>query len=151
MDRTTYLARFKEALALDDRGAAATLLVQLAEDCARSEQGAVGFADEQEALGMAATFRAEAGQTEAAAELFEATANAHLEEALGHRSSAADCLAHAAHLRFSAGDPVAGAELAEQALRLYGDLPQPAAILETVLGEWRAALTASRERPRGGA
>ncbi len=124
---------------------------RLSRRAAQAERHAVGAAHIADSLALAAITLSEAGKHREAARLFRGAARVHERVLRRHGFSRGSALASAALELFKAGANEPAARIATEALRSFGQFPDPSSIHEEVLRRLRAHLQerATRRRRRG--
>ena len=112
-------------------------LKQLSEQASAAERKFAGSAQAIDSLNIAASLLSEAGQHRRAAHLLRQVAWLHESSYRRHGYGLASALGGAALELFRSGSAKPSASLAEQALRHFGDFPDPSAIHEELVRRLR--------------
>ena len=127
-----WSVEFKSAFALrnTDPNGTVTRLRLLSRRAAKSERSAVGAWHAAQSLEMAATILSGAGRHREAAALFRQVAKQHRGLLRQHGYGMSSALASAALELFKAGQQKQAVPLAWEALRMFGQFPDPAASMK---------------------
>jgi tetratricopeptide (TPR) repeat protein len=118
-----------------DPSGALELVLKLAEETRTEAHSSLSSWHEEQALNHAATIYLDMNRPSEAANIFEQLAQRHRGIYIGAGRSAAQLMAEAALARFRLGESEVGAKLVEEALRLFGQFPEPNIFLADAIRE----------------
>jgi hypothetical protein len=132
-----------------DPDTAVARLRTLSRQASSSGRKYAGVYHATQALGLAAAVLSQAGRHREAARAFQRVAKLHKGSLRQHGHSLGSSLAAASLELFEAGQPDPATRLAWEALRMFGQYPDPSSVHEKIIRRLRTHLNEKSKRGRG--